>query len=219
MDSGAIQKHISETYVTMRRGLAYIAIAFPILLGLGGLLQGLELQGSLSAYYHAGSGLVRDWFVGLLFAIGVVLYLYKGFNDKENIALNFAGIFALAIAIFPMEQNCGDSCSLVTLHGISTFIFFACIAFVCIFCAEATLGELHDSGLEASYLKWYRLQGAGMIVFPVAAFLANIFAKNLVIIAEALSIWVFASYWLVKTRELQTTANVLGKETVTENPV
>ena len=82
MKSEDLQKHFTATYVNLRIGMAVIAMAFPILLWVGGLLQGLELQPSMSDYYHAGSpaGLMRDWFVGLLFAVGVFLYLYKGFT-------------------------------------------------------------------------------------------------------------------------------------------
>ena len=34
----------------------------------------------MSAYYATG---IRDWFVGVLFAVAACLYLYKGLTDKE----------------------------------------------------------------------------------------------------------------------------------------
>src|SRR5215468_3157099 len=103
MRQNSLDKHILATYFTLRIGVAVIAIAFPLILGIvGKLYAGLPLQHSMSAYYHAindGKSL-RDVFVGILFAVGAFLYLYKGFSGKENIALNIAGILAVGIAIF-----------------------------------------------------------------------------------------------------------------------
>jgi hypothetical protein len=56
----------------------------------------------MSRYYYAlGSDgyLMRDWFVGLLFAVGNFLYLYKGFGRAEDWALNIGGVLALGVAM------------------------------------------------------------------------------------------------------------------------
>jgi hypothetical protein len=63
----------------------------------------------MSAYYHSGGGAMRDEFVGILFAVGAFLCLYKGFTTFEY-ALNLAGAFVIGVAAFPMEWNCGTSC-------------------------------------------------------------------------------------------------------------
>ncbi len=81
--------HILSTYFILRIGMGIIAIAFPISLWFVGLLRGVELQTSMSAYYHTS---MQDVFVGILFALGTFLYLYKGFSKGENIALNFDDI-------------------------------------------------------------------------------------------------------------------------------
>jgi hypothetical protein len=84
-----------------RRGIAFIAIAFPLILWFGGCLAAhLDLEGSMSAYYHAspksqqaehakppelidpGQGVMRNWFVGLLFALGGILILYKSLSEN-----------------------------------------------------------------------------------------------------------------------------------------
>lgn len=80
-----LQNHILKTYFTIRVGMALIGILFTLILWLGGLLIGVKLQGSISAYYHTP---MRNVFVGSLFAIGTFLYSYRGFRDSENIALN-----------------------------------------------------------------------------------------------------------------------------------
>ena len=88
-----IQNHISATYFNQRIGLVSIAFAFPILLWVGGAIQAVEIQNSMSAYFHADpivaslvadatpdDGVMRSWFVGTLFTVGAILYLYKGYS-------------------------------------------------------------------------------------------------------------------------------------------
>ena len=92
MQPDELQAHILSTYFGLRLGIVIASALLPIVLFFGGWLRGgLELQPSISDYYFAGGGVMRDWFVGTLCAVGVFLYLYKGFSDRENVALNIAG--------------------------------------------------------------------------------------------------------------------------------
>jgi hypothetical protein len=52
------------------------------------------------------SGTMRNWFVGLLFATGALLYVNQGHSRKEDWALNLAGLLAVGIAVFPMPWDC-----------------------------------------------------------------------------------------------------------------
>jgi hypothetical protein len=45
---------------------------------------------------------MRNEFVGILFAVDTILFLYQGITRLEDYALNLAGVFALGIALFPM---------------------------------------------------------------------------------------------------------------------
>jgi thioredoxin reductase (NADPH) len=84
-----LKKHVLSTYLTLRYGTGIIALCFPIFVYLYGLICGVSLQNSISAYYWADgfeSAPVRVWFVGVLFALASFFYLYKGFTAKENIA-------------------------------------------------------------------------------------------------------------------------------------
>lgn len=218
MKPDELQSHIFATYTNLRIGVAIIAIAFPPLLWIGGAFLNMPLQDSMSAYYHAACDgqSMRNWFVGLLFAVGIILYLYKGFSRKENYALNIAGILAVAIAVIPMEWACGEVCNAIcipkhealTLHGIVAVSFFICIAYVCIFCAHETLYLLDDKDREKRYRLLYRLFGIGMILSPlVAALLAFVFRQqnSYAFYAEWVGIWIFASYWLLKSKEISST--------------
>jgi hypothetical protein len=50
MKSGELQDHVFATYVSLRFGMAVIAIVFPLLLWFGGAMQGIPLQDSMSAW-------------------------------------------------------------------------------------------------------------------------------------------------------------------------
>ena len=211
MKTNELQKHIWATYFTLRIGIALIAFVFPVLLWGYGTMKGIEFQNSMSAYYHATASngySMRDWFVGILFAIGVFLYLYKGYSKEENYALNIAGVFAIGVAIFPMDWNGVACCREIPMHGISAGFFILSIAYVCIRLASDTLYLMRDEVLERRYRILYWLIGFGMILSPaIGLVLALIFDeyKSFAFFAEAAVIWIFAAYWLLKSLELSST--------------
>lgn len=207
MSEEKLHKHIHETYFHLRIGIASIAIVFPIFLLLGGWYYGIEHQDSMSDYYHAiaDKRSMRDWFVGLWFAIGVFLFLYKGFSKRENYALNLAGILAIGVAIFLLQTNCVD-CGVLTMHKISAISFFICLTYVCISCAPETLRILKDPVKVKNYRNIYRAMGLTMIVSPIIAFLLITFSthyKYVTFYIELVGIWTFASYWILKSWELK----------------
>lgn len=107
----------------------------------------------MSAYYHSP---MRDIFVGAICAVGVFLYLYKGYSNKENIALNTAGISAILVALFPMQWECGTECRPVTALGVFAVLFFLSIFYVCWFRATDTLPLVTDPSRRSYYQRIYR---------------------------------------------------------------
>lgn len=205
MDTDKLHDHLVATYFTLRIGMASTSLVFPVLLWGGGLAFSLELQDSMSAYYHAGDGAMRDWFVGILFAVGASLIVYRGASNTENWILNFAGLFAVGIAIIPMEWNCGDQCASFSLHGTFAILFFLCIAYICIFCAKESLPDLHDESARKHFSRLYNILGIGMMASPLGALVLSYLTMNpgaIIFFIEAAGVWVFAVYWLVKSREL-----------------
>jgi hypothetical protein len=191
---------------------------FPIILPAWAGVRGIGYQTSLSAYYHArgpNGESVRDLFVGILFAVGAMLYLYKGYRRLENVLLNFAGVLVVGVALFPMIPEAHRSYAVDEIveaaatgsswHGTFAVAFFLCIAAVCLFCSRTTLPLVADEEQRATLRRGYGALGAAMILAPlVAAVMSILLASDYLIIAvESLGVVAFGLYWLVKTIELK----------------
>lgn len=224
----ALQKHVLDTYLTLRIGIAVLAFAFPFLLLLVGKLAGVENNpGSMSAYFWAEarregwlSILGRVVFVGLLYAIAAFLYLYKGFTKRENVALNFAAFFAVCVASFPMEMNCTrtDQPEVDCLpyycfpginpHGPSAALLFACLAYVMWKRSDDTVKMLKDETLKSRYRALYRVTSLAMVALPLVAGLLHVFRNDystLTFWLEASGVIAFSTYWFIKSFELKRT--------------
>jgi hypothetical protein len=205
-----LASHITKTYLSLRRGIIILAVCFPLILWIGGKLWAhLPLQDSMSAYYFAGSPgrTMRDWFVGLLFAVGVFLVLYRGYSHAEDYLLNAAGTLCVCIAIIPMAWDQPQK-SVLSLHGVCAVSFFVCIALVCFFCADDTLPLVTDLEKRERLRKLYKLQSIILVFSPVAAYtLAQLSGgKRFAFLAEAFGIFSFAWYWLTKSAEIAATS-------------
>lgn len=208
-DANDLQKHISGTYFSLRLGMGVLAAALAPALWLGGRFADHEaLRCSMSAYYFSPT--MRDKFVGVLCAVGLFLYLYKGFSRQENWALNVAGAFAVGIAIVPTSPDCEASTG-ITLHGAFAVLFFVAIAYVCVVRAADTLSLIRDTRKAKRLRTVYRGLGVLMIASPlVAVVLAQSLQpggpkRSLVFFVETVAVLTFAAYWLVKSRELSAT--------------
>jgi hypothetical protein len=218
VESDRLQKHILATYCGLRIGLAFLAFAFPVILVFVGSRYGIPIQQSMSAYYFAfdppTSELrafpMRTWFVGILFAIGAFLVLYRGYSKTEDRLLDIAGICALLVALFPMAvpdfcANCGDSV-LSWIHYASAVILFVCVAYVALTCSQETLARLPQGSRKRKvYRVLYDIIALFMIVLPALSFVfAFLFGWShwSVLAVEWGAIYAFGAYWLAKSWEL-----------------
>jgi len=221
-------KHIFKTYMKIRIGIAILAVLLPLSLISYGYFIDIGIQGSLSSYYHASPDahsyhdfhsiqkgqFLRTFFVGLLITIGALLYFYKGFHPKENIVLNFAGGFAVLVALFPMhwEDSIGNVLfkavefgEWFSVHGISAVLLVFCVAYVCIFRPSKTTDLLKDEKLKNRLIILYNILGGLMILLPISIFvILSFFVKNgkAVIWVEIAVLVVFAIFWLAKSKEM-----------------
>ena len=192
------------TYYGLRVGLAVIGIALPLaVLFAGGVLHHVWLEPSISQYYHTTGGMTslttRDLFVGGLFAAGACLYLYKGYSNKENVALNLAGVFAIFVAVFPTGATPEHRDLVTMLHGTSAALFFVSIAYVSVFRSRDTL-HLLPAEKQAQYARRYVRTGVAMVLSPLAA-VGLSFAlepdsrfRTIIFWVESLAVWTFAWY-------------------------
>jgi hypothetical protein len=153
---------------------------------------------------------MRDVFVGIVFAVGAFLYLYKGFGKLENYALNLAGIFGVGVALLPLKTG-NKTFPWDYAHDICAIGLFLCIAYVCLFRASDTLHMVKDEDKAKRYKIAYKAIGAAMIIAPaVAVYLTQVLQfdredKSTVFFVEFAAVWIFALYWIVKSREIATT--------------
>ncbi len=208
MKPDALQKHISGTYFGLRLGIVVFSIALPLILYVVGRLRGgLELAPSISDYYYAGGGLMRDWFVGILFAVAGFLYLYKGFSRLENLLLNIGAVLLGTVALVPCA--CNDPSRNGSVHGFAAVTFFLLMAFVSIRCAKDTLPLIADKATRKAFKRRYHTIAFLMIASPVIAVIVSIFLRqypSVTFFVESFAIYSFAAYWAVKSRELSLTA-------------
>lgn len=194
-DPRGLQKHFSDTYFSLRAGLALLAFALPFVLYLYGKFRhGLDLQPSMSAYFWAAvegqcaTFPMRTIFVGFLFATGVCLYVYKGLTPLENYLLNAAAICASLVAIYPERltkaeavtnprlQQLFTSCPAIAewaalppkyVHFTAAAILFVILAIVAWFCAGKSLEFLPASHDLAKFQRAYKIISIAMILFPI----------------------------------------------------
>jgi hypothetical protein len=150
------------------------------------------------------SGAMRNWFVGLLFATGAVLFVNRGYTKQEDYALSIAGILAWGIALFPEHWTCYKDG--VSMHGICAMAFFAAIAYVAIFCSRNTLDLISKESTRNIIDRAYIGISVAMITSPLTAYISNLVGDqhSFTYWIELLGIYAFAAYWLVKSWEIRT---------------
>lgn len=151
---------------------------------------------------------MRNVFVGILFAVGGLLIVYQGMSRFEDWALNLAGVTAFGVALFPMSWSPTPHDHVFSVHGAFAISFFACIAYVCIWRAGDSLVLIQKPETKKHYQRTYQCLGLAMVLCPLAAWaLISLlpFKKTVIFFAELAGIYVFATYWVIKSREASRT--------------
>jgi hypothetical protein len=164
---------------------------------------------------------MRNLYVGILCAIALFLFSYKGYDRIDSIAGNLACIFALLIAFFPTsvtepltpcilspyENKISSS-----IHFFSAGGFFVILAYFSIFLF--TKKEPKPTKMKLKRNKIYRI--CGYIIFGCILIMAVIFLLERlnrgqglkkydpIIWLETLALWAFGISWLVKGNTILT---------------
>jgi hypothetical protein len=104
------------SYLSLRKAVGVIGVSLPLVLVLGswGIFRSNAIEDSISYYYHTG---MRGVFVGTLWAIGVFLVSYRGYERRDAVAGRLACVFALGVALFPTARQRG-TCDIVHLFTV-----------------------------------------------------------------------------------------------------
>lgn len=207
--SSPLGSHITITYVHLRRGMAALALTLAPALAIGGyVLFDTPLQASMSAYYYTG---MRDWFVGVLCAVGAFLFLYKGYTRRENQALNLAGVCAPLAALFPMNPagDCAADAAGFSWHGAFAVGFFLAIAYVCVCLYRDDATDAMPPARRRRYHAVSRTCGGVMLACIGAALLYNFLmpaaikaawcSRSVVFWLEAVAVAAFSVHWFFKS--------------------
>ena len=149
MDTQDIKNNsLVESQLILRNFAGILGVTFPfILAGFGFLLFDRGIQPSLSYYYHTE---MEDVFVGVLFAIGVTLGVYKSYNLDDDVARQplfrmllqnagrLAGIAAIVVALFPTNEVLGQYSWISITHYVATTLFFISLIFFTYFIFPVT---------------------------------------------------------------------------------
>jgi hypothetical protein len=125
------------SYLTLRKAVGILGILLPFILFFGALLFfDTGLQTSISQYYNTK---MRDVLVGVLFAFGVFLFSYKGYERADDVAGYLGCVFALGVALFPaappegateVQQVVSIFHMIFTVLFFTTLIYFSLVLFV-----------------------------------------------------------------------------------------
>ncbi len=210
---------IVRNFYRVRQALGVLGLMLPALLIVGGLLSLGDIEPSISDYYHT---ILRDLFVGIMFAISIFLICYTGHRRGEekvsdDWVTSVAGIAALGVAVFPNESvAAAESLASVTqaimgrhaaaiAHYSCAVIFLSSVGYLSFFRFARTAKPVRR--------RIYRVCGTVIWTATVLVIVASWFKVKgpagpqavvtdlrLVLWFEALGIWAFSIAWLVKGR-------------------
>ncbi|MBV6472441.1 MAG: hypothetical protein JPMHGGIA_00697 [Saprospiraceae bacterium] len=198
------------SYMTLRKAVGVLGMVMPIVLAIGYLIAGggAEIKGSISHYYHSP---MRDFFVGLLCAVGLFMFCYKGPEKVDGIAGNLAGIFAIGTALLPTYNGDTPVDAVAALIGqfhlaAATALFLVLSYFsLCLF--TKTKPDQPPGRMKLRRNRVYRICGFAILVFLALIALYLVLLKGRmpwldqakpVFWLETLALWAFGFSWLTK---------------------
>lgn len=189
-------------YLELRKTVGILAVSLPFLLAgycwIFGSSTGIQV--SISRYYATDS---RDLLVGVLCAIAVFMFVYKGYCRIDDRAGDLAAVSALGVALFP--SNSGTSW-VPWVHFIAALCLLVTLACFCIFLFTKTRAGGQRTAMKKRRDRVYYVCGA-LILACVA--LIGVYYTLLegtrwiddlkpVFWLESTAIWAFGVSWFVK---------------------
>lgn len=119
------------SYLTLRKIVGILGVSLPVVLAIGAAAIFHEgIQYSISDYYYTGMGNV---FVGMLWAIGIFLLSYKGYERKDDVAGDVACVCAIGVSLFPTSRPDAPLSIIGAAHLIFAAALFLTLAYFSLF--------------------------------------------------------------------------------------
>ncbi len=104
------------SYGKLRHAIGILGLSLPFLIFGHCAVFGdcHKLQDSISHYYYSMGNV---WFIGILWALGLVLIFYPAYKNepkRDATLTTISGICAICVSVFPTNSNSSDSCALFT---------------------------------------------------------------------------------------------------------
>ena len=195
------QDGLVVSYLTLRKAVGILGVALPVLLAAGCFVLGRcdHLEPSISDYYGTP---MRDLFVGLLFAIGLFLFSYRGYDRRDEWAGKLGCCFAVGVALFPTTST---TRWVHEIHFVFAAALFLTLSGFSLFLFTQTQEGVRPTMKKVQRNRIYRVCGTIMLaciggVALYKAFLTNTGITKLspVFWLESLALWAFGLSWLTK---------------------
>lgn len=211
------------SYTTLRKIVGILGIALPLILLFGNIIFGTSHgpQRSISHNYHTPMG---DVFVGLLCAIALFLFAYKGHEPIDGIMGNVAGLLGIAVALIPCGPHLSDAgaidrglpegYSLGMVHNITAGIFLLVLSYFSIALFTKTGKDEKPTAEKLKRNTIYKICGWLMVVCVAGCMVVMILTKDQepepdwvvkfspIFWLETIALWAFGFSWLVKGETL-----------------
>jgi drug/metabolite transporter (DMT)-like permease len=194
-------KRVLVSYLTLRRVVGILGVSLPPILVVGCVVlgSGAELQDSISDYYGTD---MRNVFVGVLFAIGLFLFSYRGYERKDDIAGDLACILALGVALFPTTS---ESKAIRAVHFLSATGLFLVLSYFSLVLFTKTKRGVSPTP-EKQIRNWIYVACGGIMLACIASIAlyyallqsTPVAAIKPVFWLESMALWAFGLSWFVK---------------------
>lgn len=203
--------------IGLRRAIGVSGFVLPVVLGpIGWLFFGIDIQDNISSYYHTD---LRDVFVGVLVAMGIFLFCYRGGDGIENWTANIGCVSVIGVALCPLDAGSDPLIQrsiIGYLHTICGGVFFITLAFYSLYHFPSTLfpyAKRRRSVVEPNEFERnaiYRISGLTILasLLAMATYLVLVPMEwkrllnqyNFLFWMEWVAIWSFAAAWITKGR-------------------
>ena len=136
---------LGRTFITQQRVISMLSFFLPVFLVTWSVVTDAGIRGSLSEYYYTP---VRDIFVGVLCALALFLWSYRGYHPynpelrADRIVAKVASVAAALTALAPLNPRQRGECTLLQcvlgiqvtdwIHNIAAAVFMAALATFCL---------------------------------------------------------------------------------------